>query len=168
MEGAVEALAPDESATRALAAALAGRLAPGDVLCLEGDLGAGKTTFVAGLAAALGAVEAVRSPTFTLEHVHRLEGTSPIRRLLHYDLYRPGDDARRDLLPTMIEARESGAVLAIEWPAPVRDWLTPRLDLRLRIEGGSRRVELRPVPAGWPPFGDLRVDWSAWVGEGRS
>ena len=99
-------------ATWGLARQLAEELKPGDVLCLEGDLGAGKTTFVQGLAAALGVSGRVTSPTFCLVQEH----SSPNGRLLvHMDLYRLSSED--DVLAIGWEdylAR--GAVLAVEWP----------------------------------------------------
>lgn len=151
--------------TAGLAAALAVRLGPGSVLCLDGELGAGKTAFVAALAQALGAEGEVRSPTFTLENRHPLPGAGPGERglLVHADLYRPGEDARRDLLPALLEARDEGAILAIEWADPVKDWLTPYLQLEVELaEGGrARRFTLSPVPSGWPAMREVAAAWRA-------
>lgn len=152
--------------TADLAAALAARLRRGDVICLDGPLGAGKTAFVAAMGCWLGASDAITSPTFTLENRHQLSGPDPDgpSLLVHCDLYRPGDDARRDLLPAMLEARDEGAILAIEWASPVRDWLTPYLQLEVELvtpgEGEVQRsFSLRPVPAGWPGMGELAREW---------
>ena len=97
--------------TWAVARAFAAELRPGDVVCLEGDLGAGKTTFTQGLAASLGAKRAVTSPTFCLVVEH------PTDRflLVHMDLYRlRGED---DVLSIGWEDYlDEGAVLAVEWP----------------------------------------------------
>lgn len=96
--------------TWAVARAFATELKPGDVVCLEGDLGAGKTTFTQGLAASIGARRAVTSPTFCLVVEH------PTDRflLVHMDLYRLHDED--DVLTIGWEdylAR--GAVLFVEW-----------------------------------------------------
>ena len=107
---------PDEAATRAAGKELARRLAPGDLVLIEGDLGAGKTVFVRGLAEGLGiAPDEVASPTFALVHEYGPGGETSI--LAHVDLYRlrvhPGtleDLGLRDL-------RIRGAVVAVEWPA---------------------------------------------------
>ncbi|MHB8512564.1 MAG: tRNA (adenosine(37)-N6)-threonylcarbamoyltransferase complex ATPase subunit type 1 TsaE [Actinomycetota bacterium] len=72
--------------TRAIAAAVAEMLAPGDVLALSGDLGAGKTCFVQGAAEALGVTGPVTSPSFVL--VREYQGKLPI---LHIDVYRMGN-----------------------------------------------------------------------------
>ncbi len=78
-----EHISTSPQATQALAAALAGRLRSGDVILLRGDLGAGKTEFVKGLAQRLAATEPVTSPTFSLLNVY--QGSMAI---YHFDLYR--------------------------------------------------------------------------------
>jgi tRNA threonylcarbamoyladenosine biosynthesis protein TsaE len=124
--------------TRALGAALAAHLAPGDVICLYGDLGAGKTTFVQGLAQGLGVSRPVTSPSFTLVHEHR-------GRLLfyHLDLYRLEAD---DLLEAGIEeVLGANAVVAVEWaerlPADLRRGAL-EIEIRFDEENEDRR-ELR-------------------------
>ena len=86
-------------------------LKPGDVVCLEGDLGAGKTTFTQGLAAALGAKRAVTSPTFCLVVEH------PTQKflLVHMDLYRL-HDADDVLTIGWEDYLARNAVLFVEWP----------------------------------------------------
>ena len=76
--------------TWALAKEVAATLRPGDVVCLEGDLGAGKTTFTQGLAKALGVEGRVTSPTFCIVQEHRAKSPAPGRPglLVHMDLYR--------------------------------------------------------------------------------
>jgi len=159
--------------TAELAASLAARLRPGDVICLDGQLGAGKTAFVAGIARWFGASDEITSPTFTLENRHPLSGPDPEgpSLLVHCDLYRPGEDSRRDLLPAMLEVRDEGAILAIEWADPVRDWLTPYLQLEIELltpDDGEvlRSFSLRPVPAGWPPMDELALEWERVADQG--
>jgi tRNA threonylcarbamoyladenosine biosynthesis protein TsaE len=109
-----------EKETAALGRSLASSLAADSVVLLVGDLGAGKTAFVRGLAEGLGVSPAeVSSPTFTLIQEYR-GGRLP---LLHVDLYRLNDPQEVDDLG--LEELGSGAVVAIEWadklPAPPPD-----------------------------------------------
>lgn len=100
-----------EADTERIAAALARSLRPGDVVLLSGELGAGKTAFVRGLAAGLGLPHAeVSSPTFTLLH----EYAGGRVTLYHADLYRLGGAGAGEL--GLEEASAEGGVLAIEWP----------------------------------------------------
>ena len=96
--------------TWAVAREFAKTLKPGDVVCLEGDLGAGKTTFTQGLAAALGVPGRVNSPTFCIVQEHRGEVL-----LVHMDLYRlHGED---DVIAIGWEDYlAEGAILVVEWP----------------------------------------------------
>lgn len=96
--------------TEALAAGLARRLRPGDVVLVSGELGAGKTTFVRGACRALGVTVPVTSPTFTI--ARRYDGDVPVS---HLDLYRLADVAAED--PGLL-ADELGLdrVAFVEWP----------------------------------------------------
>jgi tRNA threonylcarbamoyladenosine biosynthesis protein TsaE len=99
----------DAAETRALAARLAAVARPGDLLCLVGDLGAGKTQFAKGFAVGLGITDIVTSPTFVLmtEYVGRL-------RLFHLDLYRL-DDAADALAGGLLDERQLEGVVLVEW-----------------------------------------------------
>jgi len=99
--------------TLQFAAKLAQKAKPGDVYCLSGPLGAGKTVFAQGFAAGLGYTEPVTSPTFTLMNVH--DGGRLI--LYHFDLYRLPDDGAAAL--EGIGAEDffyAQGVCLIEWP----------------------------------------------------
>ena len=133
----------DEAGTRRAGADLARLLAPGDLVLLEGDLGAGKTVFVRGLAAGLGVdEEGVSSPTFALVHEYGPEGVPPL--LVHVDLYRlPGGSGQAMEELGLRDLRRGGAVLAVEWPASLLSeagaWF-----VKLTIEEGTRRrIEIR-------------------------
>ena len=120
-------LLPDQAATEALAGRLAAVLRPGDVVCLGGDLGAGKTTLARSLIrAAAGAEVDVPSPTFTLVQMYDL----PDFTLWHFDLYRlSGPDEVIEL--GWDEARAEGVVV-IEWPERLGPLLpAERLDIAL-------------------------------------
>ena len=130
--------------TAALAAEVASRLRPGGVLLLEGDLGAGKTTFTQALARIYGVTRTVTSPTFTLANEYRLpEGGS----LVHFDLYRlASPEGLYDL--GLEDALERGARMVVEWPE--RAWpvlareFPHRLRLRLSVDSdGVRRADLK-------------------------
>jgi tRNA threonylcarbamoyladenosine biosynthesis protein TsaE len=105
------AITYSEGDTQKIARELAATLRAGDVLLLSGDLGAGKTTFVRGLAEGLGVdPREVSSPTFTLVHEYR----GGRLRLYHADLYRLDRAATNDLGLEEIGVKDG--VLAIEWP----------------------------------------------------
>ena len=126
---------PEE--TEALGARLAGALEPGAVVAFTGDLGAGKTAFVRGLARGLGIRDRVTSPTFTI--VNEYEGGR--LPLFHFDLYRLGcADELFDIGWEDYLAR--GGVCAVEWSERMEELLEPgtiRVDLR-RGEDEDRRV----------------------------
>lgn len=133
-----ESLCPDPADTERFAESISGRLGPGDVVLLEGPLGAGKTCFVRGLARGLGhRGERVLSPTFQLVREHR-GGRLP---LYHVDLYRlKGPD---EVLPLGLEEVFDGdGVSAVEWPerlgvhAPRGAWRV----LITVLDSGVRRV----------------------------
>ncbi len=124
----LELLLADESATSALAGALAGCLGPGFVLTLSGDLGAGKTTLTRGLLRALGHTGRVRSPTFTLAESYNL----PKFDLYHFDFYRfSASDEWRDL--GFDELLGGAGAAVVEWPEMAGGCM-PAPDLALRLE----------------------------------
>lgn len=141
-------LSESAQATERLAADLAAGLHPGDVVFLEGDLAAGKTTFVRGLARALGTdPNDVSSPTFVLVQSYPCAGGS-IRFLHHVDLYRLEDrvpDLRELGLEELLSDAE--AVMAVEWPKRALGTWIP-LDarvwhVRLTVtESGARHIEI--------------------------
>jgi len=103
---------PNKAATSRLAAALSPLLQGGDLLLLEGPLGAGKTFFTRALLRSLGLDPDARvtSPTFTLVNEY---DTEP--RLLHADLYRLSDEPRGVRELGLLEQRDDGALLVVEW-----------------------------------------------------
>lgn len=130
--------------TEALGAALADRLKPGAVVAFSGDLGAGKTAFVRGMARGLGIPERVTSPTFTI--VNEYEGGR--LPLFHFDMYRLGSsDELFDI--GWEDYLTRGGVCAVEWSENVSDALEAdciRVDIRrgahdnqriITIEGGD-------------------------------
>jgi len=128
-------------ALRSAGAMLAPQLQPGDLLALCGDLGAGKTTFVRGLAEALGvAPQDVASPTFAL--VHHYHGRD--LDIVHADLYRieTMGEAEQAGLPELLD--DAGAIALVEWPQHVQG-LVPAHAIWLRIDvlpGGRRLTQV--------------------------
>ena len=104
----------DATATEAAGEDFAGLLRPGDVVLLSGPLGAGKTTFVKGVARGLGVTERVTSPTFTIVRPHACHNEQGIDVLHHADVYRVASlDEVYDL--GLGELVEESAVAIIEW-----------------------------------------------------
>ena len=122
----------------AVARELAARLGAGDVVLLSGNLGAGKTAFVRGLAAGLGIDPAdVSSPTFTIVHEYRGGRLT----LYHADLYRLERAATEDV--GLEEMGVEDGVLAIEWPDRLTHTLPGAREVHLAIvDDTTRRIEL--------------------------
>jgi len=146
--------------TQAVAARVASLCVDGDLLVLVGDLGAGKTHFTKGFAAARGVTEPVTSPTFTL--ANRYVGDIVVN---HVDAYRVEqlDEAEDLALPEMLD----DGVTLIEWgdlilPALPKDLL----EIRITLGDGDddRRIELRAVGDSWRPrVAQLATDLAEWI-----
>lgn len=122
--------------TEAVGAELAERLAPGDVVIVSGDVGAGKTTLIRGACRALGVDGPVTSPTFTIGQRYD-GGRLPVS---HLDLYRLSDLEREE--PALLDDYiDPGSAAFVEWPAVAEPVLAERVALEVRIEhaGGDRR-----------------------------
>ena len=119
---------PDPDATALLGAALASVARAGDLLCLWGDLGAGKTHLAKAFGAALGVTETITSPSYVLMAEYR--GRLP---LFHIDAYRLVDAADA-LAGGLIDERQGDGVTLVEWPERLGEAL-PRARLDVRIDG---------------------------------
>lgn len=120
--------------TKLIGERLASLLEAGDVLTLEGDLGAGKTTFTKGIAKGLGVKRTVNSPTFTI--VKEYEGRLP---LYHMDVYRL-EDSDEDI--GFDEYFNGNGVSVVEWAQFIEEYLpTNRFDIRIKYNGDSRILE---------------------------
>ena len=134
MQRALQVTTHSAEETRILGAALAPLLLPGDVISLSGDLGAGKTCFVQGLATALGTPGRVTSPSFTI--VHEYEARYPI---VHLDVYRL--DSFQEVLDLGFEEfLDPRAIFILEWGDAVEP-LLPRSHLRIELRQGDPEEE---------------------------
>ena len=140
-----EHVLPTPEDTRALGAALAGLVGPGDLVVLVGPLGAGKTALTQGIGAALGVREPVTSPTFVIARVHR-GGRLP---LVHVDAYRLGGVADVDDLDLDVIVADS--VTVVEWGQGLVEQLADEhLEVRLdRRDDDVRTAVLVPRGPGW-------------------
>lgn len=135
---------PDAAATEALGESLARASAPGWVIYLEGDLGAGKTTLARGFLRALGHQGRVKSPTYSLMESYDTDDG----RVLHLDLYRLADPDEAAWLGLADQAADS-ARLIVEWPERGSGWLpAPDLQVGLEHAGDGRRARLRAADDG--------------------
>ncbi|MEX2503495.1 MAG: tRNA (adenosine(37)-N6)-threonylcarbamoyltransferase complex ATPase subunit type 1 TsaE [Egicoccus sp.] len=148
---------PDPDQTRALAAAVASVLTPGDVVALSGELGAGKTCFVQGAARRLGVEGRITSPTFMLVRTY-LDAPVPV---VHCDVYRL--DRLQDVLDLGDDVLAPDVVTFVEWGDAVASLLPgDRLEVELTLAKGDvasdsgrqehdaeRFVRLRPRGAAW-------------------
>lgn len=141
----IESKSIDE--TEAAAQELATHLKPGDFIALEGDLGAGKTQFVRGLAQGLGLMDEVSSPTFTILQIYN-QGETPLH---HFDLYRLTDS--EDVIQSGLEDTlfNPAAISVVEWSERIPD-LIPETAWIVRIE---RSQDLPPVIDGILPTDEL-------------
>jgi tRNA threonylcarbamoyladenosine biosynthesis protein TsaE len=144
---AVTSTSPED--TRILGAALAPVLLPGDVISLSGDLGAGKTVFVQGLAAALSVKGRVTSPTFTI--VHEYNGRY---RILHIDVYRL--NSFQEVLDLGFEELlDPEAIMLVEWGEAVAPLLPQKhleIDIRRSVDPNAvshRDMVFRPRGEEW-------------------
>ena len=140
-DATVDFLSHSPEQTRQIGTRLGEALQTGDVICLQGDLGAGKTTLVQGIAQGWGSVDAVSSPTFIIVNVYRDAGQG---QLFHLDAYR---------LDSLLEAEEldlntmlAQGPLIIEWPERM-EGLIPSENLWVKldhVDQDERRMEFIP------------------------
>ncbi|MEG0268545.1 MAG: tRNA (adenosine(37)-N6)-threonylcarbamoyltransferase complex ATPase subunit type 1 TsaE [Carnobacterium sp.] len=135
--------AHNEKETKDIAAKLAKWLEPGDLILLEGDLGAGKTTFTKGLAIGLGIKRIIKSPTYTIIREY-LDGRLP---LYHMDVYRLEETGGTDL--GLEEYFEGEGVSIVEWAKFIpEDLPTEYLQIKLQPSGEElmeRKILFNPI-----------------------
>lgn len=142
----ISVLSTSETQTKRLGYCLGACLRAGDVVLLEGEMGAGKSVLTRAAARGMGVCGPVPSPTFTILNIH--EGRNI--RLYHFDLYRlEGEDALYEMgLDEYIPAVDGASL--IEWPQMAQDAM-PQDALRIRLgyaqDGMAREIELEPMGA---------------------
>jgi tRNA threonylcarbamoyladenosine biosynthesis protein TsaE len=145
VDGSVDVATAEDM--RALGTRLAHRLRAGDLVVLTGALGAGKTTLVQGIGAALGVDGPVLSPTFVIARVHR-GGRIP---LVHVDAYRLGSAIEADDLD--LDASMDESVTVVEWGEGLVEQLSPeRLEVHIElptVADDARKVTIVGVGARW-------------------
>lgn len=121
--------------TRRLGIRLGGLLAPGDLVCLTGDLGSGKTTLVQGLSQGWGSLDQAISPTFVIVNIYRRPDMS---RFYHMDAYRLQNALEAEDLD--LDAMLENGPLVVEWPERIDKALPPeRLIVQLRYVADEQR-----------------------------
>ena len=144
----VQLVVPTAAAMRGLGERLAGLLRPGDLIVLNGGLGAGKTTLVQGIGAGLGVRGPVTSPTFVIARIHPSLRGGPA--LVHADAYRLGSPAEVDDLD--LDADAASAVTVVEWGQGLAEGLAEdRLEISIEPDPDSdvRTVRLNGYGARW-------------------
>ena len=125
---------------------LANSLKSGDILCLEGELGAGKTTLVKGLAKGLGINEEILSPTFVLMNIHEIKNNKKnIEQVVHIDTYRLKNE--EELLDIGAEdyLGAPNTICVIEWPEKIAGLLKGKKVITVKIEHaeGGRKITVK-------------------------
>jgi tRNA threonylcarbamoyladenosine biosynthesis protein TsaE len=135
--------------TRRIGMRLGGALQAGDVICLQGDLGAGKTTFVQGIAQGWGSLDAVSSPTFILVNMYRRGDEA---RLFHMDAYRLDSTPEAEELD--LDSMLAQGPLLIEWPERM-DGLVPDERLWISLEHINEEEREMKFKASGKRYDDL-------------
>ena len=141
-----ERLCDDAADTQALGEELGQALEAGDLVVLDGPLGAGKTTFTQGIAKGMGVKGRVTSPTFVIAREHSSIGNGP--SLVHVDAYRLGDDPLGELDALDLDSALDNAVVVAEWGGGLVEQLAQRyvhvtLDRRTHAETEARIISWR-------------------------
>lgn len=117
---------------------LAARLRGGEIVCLYGELGAGKTTLVKGMAEGLGIKEEITSPTFTLMNVYRLPATAyQLQALVHIDTYRLKNEQELRAIGAEDYIGKLETVTVIEWPEKMENLLKGKKTIKITLEHGE-------------------------------
>lgn len=115
----------------------------GDILCLYGDLGAGKTALTKGIAAGLGIKKEIKSPTFTLMNMYDLPRSQAARRLAHIDTYRLKNEQELIDIGALDYLGDLDTITVIEWPEKIDGLLKGKKIKKISIEhteDGRRKI----------------------------
>jgi tRNA threonylcarbamoyladenosine biosynthesis protein TsaE len=129
------------ASTKKLGKAFANKLKPGDIVCLNGELGSGKTTFVQGLAEGFGIKDFVRSPSFTIINEYRSKNI----KLYHVDLYRLGSGDIDSI--GLEEYLYGGGVCVMEWAERIKSFNLKsfwKIDISWKSEK-KRKIEIEKI-----------------------
>jgi len=137
-------LSSSENETKEFGKQLAAKLSCGDIVLLEGELGAGKTTLVKGIAEGLGIKDGITSPTFTLMNVYKINNEQlTINKLVHIDTYRLKNE--QELLDIGAEdyLGKPDTVCIVEWPEKIQNLLKYKKTIAITMahaEGNQRKI----------------------------
>ena len=148
-ENSLEVFSRSPDQTRRLGMRLGAFLEPGDVVCLQGELGAGKTTFVQGLAQGWGSLDPVSSPTFVLINTYRKPDSG---KLVHMDAYRMDSVAEAQELD--LDDMILQGPLVIEWPERIRPIL-PEKNLWIVLTYQDEEVRSMVISPNGKRFMDM-------------
>jgi len=136
-----------ENETYKLAADLADKLKGGEIIALEGDLGAGKTTFTKGLAKAMGIKKHITSPTFVLMKIYPIQNLkSEIRNLIHIDCYRLDDVQELYYLGVEEYLNKEQTIVIIEWADKIKKYLNKFKNttwINIKIQKKERQFNIK-------------------------
>ncbi|TSC74232.1 MAG: ATPase [Parcubacteria group bacterium Gr01-1014_44] len=136
-----------QSETELVGKKLAAKLKGSDILLLSGELGAGKTSLVKGIARGLGIKNEITSPTFTLMNIYEVQSLkSKVKSLVHIDTYRLKDE--KELLEIGVEdyLGKPNTICVIEWPEKIADLLKNKKTTSITLEHGDK-PEQRKIQA---------------------
>lgn len=128
----------NEEETKNIGKKFATELKGGEILCLYGDLGAGKTTFVKGLAEGYGIKEHITSPTFTLMNIYKISTSvlnlpSVIKNLIHIDTYRLKNQDELIEIGAEDYIGKDDTISIIEWPEKIEELIKDKITIKINI-----------------------------------
>ena len=138
-------IAKNEAETLKIGEKISAALKGGDILCLYGDLGAGKTTLVKGLAKGFGIKKEIVSPTFAILNVYdiRVQEQKTAKKIAHFDLYRLKNAEEFLDMGGMDYLGAPNTICVIEWPEKIEGILKNKKCVNIRIEHKNNGREIK-------------------------